>query len=464
MGSRIQGFNTIQQLAGDNLLSGYSEYATIRSTLRFKCNKCSDVFITTSFLYSKSEDSKRCVCCKQKLKIDSATARDVFIGRCKERHGSYYDYSKVAETFSAKTKLTIICPKHGEFLQTSDSHLNKGHGCSVCKIDYVTGITRSTKADFVFKSNNIHNFKYNYELVQYVNAITPVSIKCTKHGVFLQKPDVHLRGSGCPICTNTSVAVQNILGVLDEINIPYTTEKSFPGCVGITGRSLRFDIYLPDRNLCIEYDGPHHFAPRLYGNMTDDDASKIFVTQQQNDSIKDKFCEKENIQLLRIPYTVHHPEAFVRKYISEEFVADRFYYSYDMLQEDVIKLSNYIKSFNYEKFAIYGIARGGILFSIPLSYHFDGIAEYGVVTFQRYDGNDKTVRFDITHKSAAIPIFVIDDLISSGITMNKTIKALQHKFKRATIHPMVIFGEENKDNVFFVREHPKQWVVFPYEL
>ena len=53
-----------------------------------------------------------------------------FIQKAKAVHGDKYDYSHVVYV-NSRTKVCIICPKHGEFLQTPDSHL-RGHGCSKC--------------------------------------------------------------------------------------------------------------------------------------------------------------------------------------------------------------------------------------------------------------------------------------------------------------------------------------------
>ena len=53
-----------------------------------------------------------------------------FIEKAKEIHGNKYDYSKV-EYKNLRTKVCIICPKHGEFWQIPYSHL-KGFGCSKC--------------------------------------------------------------------------------------------------------------------------------------------------------------------------------------------------------------------------------------------------------------------------------------------------------------------------------------------
>ena len=47
-------------------------------------------------------------------------------------HGDFYDYSKVIYINSC-TKVIIICPVHGEFEQTPNSHLS-GQGCPECGI------------------------------------------------------------------------------------------------------------------------------------------------------------------------------------------------------------------------------------------------------------------------------------------------------------------------------------------
>ena len=53
-----------------------------------------------------------------------------FIEKAKKIHGSKYDYSKV-NYIDNKTKVEIICPKHGSFFQTPGGHL-QGHGCCYC--------------------------------------------------------------------------------------------------------------------------------------------------------------------------------------------------------------------------------------------------------------------------------------------------------------------------------------------
>lgn len=464
MGTRQQGFNTVFQLYGDKLLSTYDEYATVRSVLRFKCMDCDNIFQTSSWLYQKSNDGKRCLFCKQKNAVTNPSTRDKFIQQCIKKHGGYYSYEFIPDKFKKKDKITIVCPKHGKIQTTGDTHLGKGCGCAKCKIDKITSITRSNKTDFIKKANDIHKFKYNYNNVVYTNAITNVEIVCPKHGTFFQTPDVHLRGSGCSGCIN-SIRCKDIEQSLIKHNIIYVREKKFDGCVGTGNRLLRFDFFIPQYSLAIEYDGPHHFFPFKYGEMTDEVAIEKFQIQQQNDEIKNQYCSTNNIELFRIPYTDPNPDATIIKLITSK-TPQRYVYSWDDLDKDIQKICNYIKTFNYSKFAIYGILRGGSVFAVPISYHFDKISELGLIQYQRYDGNDgndQKVIFNVKHKTENIPIFIIDDLISSGITMKKAISAIKRQNRKSKIHPIVIFGEENPNNIFFIREHPKMWVEFPYE-
>lgn len=57
-----------------------------------------------------------------------------------------------------------------------------------------------TKEEFIDEANKIHNHWYDYSEVVWVNKSNKVKIICPEHGPFLQKPYVHLKGSGCRQC------------------------------------------------------------------------------------------------------------------------------------------------------------------------------------------------------------------------------------------------------------------------
>lgn len=72
----------------------------------------------------------------------------------------------------------------------------------------------NNKEKFIIKANRVHNNFYIYENVDYKNSHTKVEIVCPIHGKFTQRPTNHLRGQGCPICSNnkkltTETFIQN---------------------------------------------------------------------------------------------------------------------------------------------------------------------------------------------------------------------------------------------------------------
>jgi hypothetical protein len=59
---------------------------------------------------------------------------------------------------------------------------------------------KKTKEEFIKEAIMVHGNKYDYSKVVYVNCRNKVNILCREHGLFAQKPDTHISGSGCPKC------------------------------------------------------------------------------------------------------------------------------------------------------------------------------------------------------------------------------------------------------------------------
>ena len=169
-----------------------------------------------------------------------------FIDKAKKIHNDKYDYSKVYYTDSS-SKVCIICPEHGEFWQTPSHHL-QGQSCPYCGIKRNSEERKSNTAEFIEKSNKIHNNKYNYSCVIYENSNKKVSIICPKHGIFLQKPNDHLDGHGCPKCGQIiSKSEDEIIKLLIQTN-PIQRDRTI-----LNGKEI--DIYIPSLKLGIEYNG-----------------------------------------------------------------------------------------------------------------------------------------------------------------------------------------------------------------
>lgn len=137
----------------------------------------------------------------------NALQHNDFIDRAIEKHGNYYDYSKTKYERNVK-KVTIICPKHGEFTQTGSNHL-AGQGCSKCGDERVSSKCRSTTEEFIDKAIKKHGDKYIYDQVNYITDRKNIEIICPEHGSFWQRPNNHLGGKGCKSCALQIVSKKN---------------------------------------------------------------------------------------------------------------------------------------------------------------------------------------------------------------------------------------------------------------
>lgn len=120
--------------------------------------------------------------------------REEFIADARKVHGNRYDYSKV-DYQGLSTKVCIICPAHGDFMQTPGCHLS-GQGCPSCG-----GRKKRTREEFIAQARLIHGDKYAYDKVDYKNDLTKIIVTCPIHGDFSITPDAHIHSKqGCKQC------------------------------------------------------------------------------------------------------------------------------------------------------------------------------------------------------------------------------------------------------------------------
>ena len=120
-------------------------------------------------------------------------------------HSNKYDYSQ-AVYVDSKTKMSIICPIHGEFEQRSSRH--QVSGCPKCGITQ-RGINAAyTTKEFIEKAKITHKDKnYLYTETVYTKSQNNVTVCCSKHGNFSQIASAHLGGQGCPECGTERAAI-----------------------------------------------------------------------------------------------------------------------------------------------------------------------------------------------------------------------------------------------------------------
>lgn len=120
---------------------------------------------------------------------------------------------------------------------------------------------------------------------------------CSAHSIVYVDTTSLLLGRTSSCGCIQSKGEEKVKKLLNELNIEYIGQYEFKDCVNPkTGAKLRFDFYLPDYNICIEYDGEQHFKEIFYshGNLSQ---------RKERDQIKNNYCKENGIYLIRIPYT-----------------------------------------------------------------------------------------------------------------------------------------------------------------
>lgn len=135
-----------------------------------------------------------------------------FFNRVKNQN---YDFSN-SNFINLKTPIEVVCSKHGLFSILPYNMLYKNEGCKFCGLEKMAKSKSLTKQEFINRAKKIHKDKYNYSLVDYKNNKINIKIICKKCGnIFLQLPQNHLKGCGCPsCCKKEDLSLQEIQSAL----------------------------------------------------------------------------------------------------------------------------------------------------------------------------------------------------------------------------------------------------------
>lgn len=153
--------------------------------------------------------------------------KEIFIELGKQIHGDKFDYSEVIYV-NTKTKVKLTCERGHKIQITYQDHINKKSNCIFCvREDMAIKVRFEAKQNFYKRANEIHNNKYNYEKVNYIDSHTKVIIICDKGHEFEQQPTSHLAGQGCKYCNQIALNEGNPLTnvKLPRITIKWTKDK-----------------------------------------------------------------------------------------------------------------------------------------------------------------------------------------------------------------------------------------------
>jgi Zn finger protein HypA/HybF involved in hydrogenase expression len=213
-------------------------------------------------------------CAKEITKNKLIKSNSVFLEQAFKIHGDKYIY--LEEYKGAKVKIKIKCKEHGIFLQNPDKHLKKC-GCPKCAKN-----VKKTKEDFLLEANKIHNNKYIY-IDDYINIVTPIKIKCFKHGEFNQTPDVHLNGHGCPQCGSNVSKME--IAWLDSLDIPNDNLHRSTR-IKLGNSYIKPDAYVSSTNTIYEFYGDYwHGNLNIYPKDLINHKNKKTMLQLYNQTI-----------------------------------------------------------------------------------------------------------------------------------------------------------------------------------
>ena len=187
---------------------------------------------------------------------------------------------------TARTLYEIKCDNidHPSFFNTADKIVNSNQWCPYCY---------GRKGDFEQELRDLISSKNGQLLSKYINTYAHVRVKCNIHNYVWDIMPLNLKkGRWCPVC-NMVKNEKITYDCLSDLGLNFDIQYCFDDLIGKNNEKLRFDfsIFINDKIILLEIDGDNHRAGGRYSEKT-----------KKYDKIKNDYCIKNNIDIIRIPY------------------------------------------------------------------------------------------------------------------------------------------------------------------
>ena len=284
-------YNTIKsniEETGYILNTKESEYINTENKIKVTCKKGHSYEVT----YNSFASGKRCRRCynertRKKLTISYEEIYD-FINSI-----GYFLHTSKDDYVDTKGKIEVSCDKGHKYFTRANT-LRSGKRCKKCT-DKEKGIKNRIPYEKMFKYVKQDNYKLLTSKEEYNGSHSYCIFQCDRgHNPYRSTMSEFLQGSRCPTCKE-SKGEKKIREKLNEFNINFFQQHKFKDCR--FKQVLSFDFYLPEHNLCIEYDGVQHFEI-----IDIFDGLDGFIKTKIRDTIKNEYCKNNGIDILRIPY------------------------------------------------------------------------------------------------------------------------------------------------------------------
>lgn len=209
-------------------------------------------------------------CGKESMAKISSLKLDDFISRSIKKHGDLYSYDNIILKNSSSV-VQIFCRKCKKYFpQQAKIHM-AGSGCTTCQREKSAIERALTTEEFIFKSQQVHGTsKYDYTMSKYIDSRTQVRIKCNDCNYIFKSiaGDHYGKASGCPKCANLiSNPEKEIVEFIKSLNI--VVEETKRGIIRNpnNGRKWELDIFLPEYNVAIEFNGIYYHSTARNSNI-----------------------------------------------------------------------------------------------------------------------------------------------------------------------------------------------------
>lgn len=291
---------------------------------------------------------------------------------------------EIAEDFNyvsiCKTKVKLICPKHGEF-SILLSNLFKGERCKKCSFEKVSKKQMLSNDEFKKRLHDLYGDKLDTSKTVYKGEKSKVIVECRKHGEFKATAGALYLGICCNECKRETLAnlkrksqeqflleSKSVYGdelMMDKVayvdeNTPILIGCKIHGYIPQTPRVhlkgngcplclkskleretefflkehnfkftqekkvpnslLRLDFYLEDYNIAIECQGKQHFEQIEHFGGKDG-----FNKTNERDKRKKKICDENGIKI----YYYTNDETY------DEFLGEKVFHNLDALIESI---------------------------------------------------------------------------------------------------------------------------------
>ena len=260
-----------------------NEYNGYTVPLKFTCS-CGNEFKKTWNKFKSCEQRQCTDCALSNTIAKQKKNKCLFVNQATKLVGDEYEF--LEEYNGAKVKIKVrhnICGN--EYYVTPDSFLNKNRRCPHCQGGSNLGAKSFKEKLLELYSGEIEligDFGKMHEITTFRNTVYDIEFSAYPTNVI----------QGYSLGRKISYGEHEIKTWFEEKAILFEFQFVFPEL-----KRRPFDFYIPSKNTAIEFDGEQHFRPVEYFG-----GENKYNRQLKSDKLKTDYCQKNKINLIRIPY------------------------------------------------------------------------------------------------------------------------------------------------------------------